>query len=118
MIVAQIALVDVVFSVDSIITAIGMADRVSVMIVAVVIAILVMYFASGPVAGFIDRHPTTRMLALSFLLVIGIALIADGVGFHIPRAYLYVAMAFSAGVEILNVIAGKNRRKKRSSPSG
>lgn len=118
MIVAQIALVDVVFSVDSIITAIGMADYVSVMIVAVVIAILVMYFASGPVAGFIDRHPTTRMLALSFLLVIGIALIADGVGFHIPRAYLYVAMAFSAGVEILNVIAGKNRRKKRSSPSG
>lgn len=114
-IVAQIALIDVVFSVDSIVTAIGMAEQVSVMIVAVVIAILVMYFASGPVAGFIDRHPTTRMLALAFLLMIGIALIADGVGFHIPRAYLYVAMAFSAGVELLNVVAGKNRRKKRSS---
>lgn len=117
MVVAQIAVIDLVFSVDSIITAIGMAEHVSVMIVAVVIAILVMYFASGPVAGFIDRHPTTRMLALAFLLMIGIALIADGVGFHIPRAYLYVAMAFSAGVEMLNVIAGKNRRKKRSSPS-
>jgi predicted tellurium resistance membrane protein TerC len=118
MIVAQIAVIDVVFSVDSIITAIGMAEHVSVMIVAVVIAMLVMYFASGPVARFIGRHPTTRMLALAFLLMIGAALIADGVGFHIPRAYLYVAMAFSAGVEILNVIAGKNRRKKRSSPSG
>jgi predicted tellurium resistance membrane protein TerC len=117
MIVAQIAVIDLVFSVDSIITAIGMVEHVSVMIVAVVIAILVMYFASRPVAAFIDRHPTTRMLALAFLLMIGIALIADGVGFHIPRAYLYVAMAFSAGVEILNVIAGKNRRKKRSSPS-
>lgn len=115
MIVAQIALIDVVFSVDSIVTAIGMADYVSVMIVAVTIAILVMYFASGPVAGFIDRHPTTRMLALAFLLMIGIALIADGIGFHIPRAYLYVAMAFSAGVEALNVIASRNRRKKRSS---
>jgi predicted tellurium resistance membrane protein TerC len=116
-IVAQIALIDVVFSVDSIVTAIGMAQYVSVMIVAVVIAILVMYFASGPVAGFIERHPTTRMLALAFLLMIGIALIADGVGFHIPRGYLYVAMAFSAGVEMLNVIASRKRRKKRSSPS-
>ena len=117
MIVTQIAIIDLVFSVDSIITAIGMAEHVSVMIVAVVIAIVVMYFASGPVAAFIERHPTTRMLALAFLLMIGIALIADGVGFHIPRGYLYVAMAFSAGVEILNVVAGKNRRKKRSSSS-
>lgn len=114
MVVAQIAVIDLVFSVDSIITAIGMADYVSVMIVAVTIAILVMYFSSGPVAAFIERHPTTRMLALSFLLMIGIALIADGLGFHIPRAYLYVAMAFSAGVETLNVIASKNRKKKRS----
>jgi predicted tellurium resistance membrane protein TerC len=117
MIVAQIAIIDLVFSVDSIVTAIGMAEHVSVMIVAVVIAILVMYFASGPVAAFIDRHPTTRMLALAFLLMIGIALIADGVGFHIPRAYLYVAMAFSAGVEMLNVVASKNRKKNRSSSS-
>jgi predicted tellurium resistance membrane protein TerC len=112
-VVAQIALIDIVFSVDSIITAIGMADYISVMVVAVIIAIMVMYFASGPVAGFIERHPTTRMLALAFLLMIGIALIADGAGFHIPRGYLYVAMAFSAGVEVLNVIASRNRRKKK-----
>jgi predicted tellurium resistance membrane protein TerC len=94
-----------------------MADYISVMVVAVVIAIMVMYFASGPVSGFIERHPTTRMLALAFLLIIGIALIADGVGFHIPRAYLYVAMAFSAGVEVLNVLASRNRKKKKSAQS-
>ena len=116
LIVAQIALIDVVFSIDSIITAIGMADYISVMVVAVILAIVVMYFASGPVSGFIERHPTTRMLALAFLLMIGIALIADGVGFHIPRGYLYVAMAFSAGVEVLNVVAGRNRKRKKSAP--
>lgn len=116
LVVAQIALIDVVFSVDSIITAIGMADYISVMVVAVILAIAVMYFASGPVSGFIERHPTTRMLALAFLLMIGIALIADGVGFHIPRGYLYVAMAFSAGVEILNVVASRNRKRKKSAP--
>jgi predicted tellurium resistance membrane protein TerC len=114
LIIAQIALIDLVFSVDSIITAIGMADFISVMVVAVIIAMMVMYFASGPVSAFIGRHPTTRMLALAFLLMIGIALIADGAGFHIPRGYLYVAMAFSAGVELLNVIAGRNRKKKKS----
>ena len=114
MIVAQIALIDVVFSVDSIVTAIGMADYISVMIVAVFIAMVVMYLASGPVSAFIVRHPTTRMLALTFLLIIGIALIADGAGFHIPRAYLYVAMAFSAGVEFLNVVASRNRKRKKS----
>jgi predicted tellurium resistance membrane protein TerC len=113
LVVAQIALIDVVFSVDSIITAIGMADYISVMIVAVILAIMVMYFASGPVAGFISRHPTTRMLALAFLLIIGLALIADGAGFHIPRGYLYVAMAFSAAVEFLNVVASRNRKKKK-----
>jgi len=74
----------------------------------------VMYVASGPVAGFIDRHPTTRMLALAFLLMIGIALVADGVGFHIPRGYLYAAMAFSAIVELLNVLARRNRQKQRA----
>lgn len=117
LIVAQIAAIDLVFSVDSIVTAIGMAEHVSVMIVAVVIAIMVMYFASGPVSGFIERHPTTRMLALSFLLMIGIALIADGMGFHIPRGYLYVAMAFSAGVELLNVVASRNRKKNKAARS-
>ena len=115
-IVAQIALIDLVFSVDSIITAIGMAEHVGVMIAAVFIAVAVMYVASGPVADFIHRHPTTRMLALAFLLMIGIALIADGAGFHIPRGYLYVAMAFSAGVEFLNVVARRNRKKPMAPP--
>ena len=107
-VVAQIAVIDMVFSVDSILTAIGMADHVGVMIAAVCIAIAVMYVASGPVARFIDEHPTTRMLALSFLLMIGLALVADGAGFHIPRGYLYAAMGFSAIVELLNVIAKRN----------
>ena len=107
----QIAIIDLVFSVDSIITAIGMADHVEVMIAAVAVAILVMYFASGPVAAFIERHPTTKMLALSFLLLIGAALVADGMHFHIPRAYIYFAMAFAAAVEVVNVIASQKRRR-------
>lgn len=113
MVVSQIILIDIVFSVDSIITAIGMAEHVGVMIAAVIVAVAVMYAASGAIAGFISRHPTTRMLALAFLLMIGFALIADGIGFHIPRAYLYTAMAFSAAVEALNVVAWNNRRKNR-----
>ena len=112
MIVVQIAVIDMVFSIDSILTAIGMADHIGVMIAAVVIAIGIMYVASGPVAGFIERHPTTRMLALSFLLMIGLALVADGIGFHIPRGYLYAAMTFSAIVEFLNVLARRNRAKR------
>jgi predicted tellurium resistance membrane protein TerC len=113
-IVSQIAVIDMVFSIDSILTAIGMAQHIEVMITAVVIAIAVMYLASGAVAGFIDRHPTTRMLALSFLLMIGLALVADGLGFHIPRGYLYAAMGFSAIVELLNVIAKRNRAKQEA----
>jgi len=111
-IVAQIILIDIVFSVDSIVTAIGMAEFVSVMIVAVIIAMGVMYVAAGVVSGFIQRHPTTRMLALAFLLMIGFALVADGAGFHVPRGYLYTAMAFSAAVELLNVLARRNRAKR------
>ncbi|MEX2318309.1 MAG: TerC family protein [Bauldia sp.] len=111
-IVAQIILIDIVFSVDSIVTAIGMAEFVSVMIVAVIIAMGVMYVAAGVVSGFIQRHPTTRMLALAFLLMIGFALVADGAGFHVPRGYLYTAMAFSAAVEFLNVLARRNRTKR------
>ena len=98
---------DLVFSINSIVTAIGMVEHVGVMIAAVVIAVAVMYVASGPVGGFIQRHPTTRMLALSFLLMIGVALVADGIGFHIPRGYIYAAMGFSALVELLNVLARK-----------
>jgi predicted tellurium resistance membrane protein TerC len=107
----QIAIIDLVFSVDSIITAVGMADHVEVMIAAVAVAILVMYFASGPVAGFIERHPTTKMLALSFLLLIGAALVADGMHFHIPRGYIYFAMGFAAAVEVVNVVALRRRRR-------
>ena len=107
----QIAIIDLVFSVDSIITAVGMADHVEVMIAAVAVAILVMYFASEPVARFIERHPTTKMLALAFLLLIGAALIADGMHFHIPRGYIYFAMAFAAAVEVVNVLASRNRRR-------
>jgi predicted tellurium resistance membrane protein TerC len=114
MVVAQIALIDMIFSIDSIVTAIGMAEHVGVMIAAVVIAVAIMYVASGPVAGFIERHPTSRMLALSFLLMIGVALVADGVGFHIPRGYIYAAMGFSALVEALNVLAGRNRGRKKA----
>ena len=91
-----------------------MAEYLAVMIAAVVLAVVVMYIASGAVSGFIERHPTARMLALSFLLMIGFALIADAAGFHIPRAYLYTAMAFSAGVEFLNVLARRNRDKRRA----
>lgn len=109
--VLQIAVIDLVFSVDSIITAVGMAEHIEVMIAAVVVAIAVMYLASGPVAAFIERHPTTKMLALSFLLLIGAALVADAFHFHIPRGYLYFAMAFSAGVEFINVLASQRRRK-------
>jgi predicted tellurium resistance membrane protein TerC len=110
----QIAVIDLVFSIDSIITAVGMADHVEVMIAAVAVAILVMYFASEPVAHFIERHPTTKMLALSFLLLIGAALVADGMHFHIPRQYIYFAMAFAAAVEVVNVLASQNRRRTRA----
>lgn len=112
-IIAQIAIIDLVFSVDSIVTAIGMAEHFPVMVAAVVIAMVVMYLASGAIAGFIERHPTTKMLALAFLIMIGAALVADSFGFHIPRGYLYSAMAFSAAVEALNVVAQRRRLERR-----
>jgi predicted tellurium resistance membrane protein TerC len=113
-IVVQLVLIDLVFSVDSIITAIGMTEDLPIMIGAVVIAMIVMYFAAGPVGTFIAHHPTTKMLALSFLLLIGVALIADGFDFHIPRGYIYTAMAFAGAVEFFNVMAGRKRRRKPS----
>ena len=113
-VVAQVIVIDLVFSVDSIVTAIGMAQQIEVMVIAVIIAVGVMYISSGPVSAFIAKHPTTKMLALAFLLLIGVALIADGMGFHIPRGYIYFAMAFAAGVEIINVFASRNRRPKKS----
>jgi predicted tellurium resistance membrane protein TerC len=114
----QIGLIDIVFSIDSIITAVGMADHLAVMIAAVAVAILVMYFASAPVAAFIERHPTTKMLALSFLFLIGAALIADGLHFHIPRGYIYSSMAFAACVEVVNVMAQRRRQQKRKNKRG
>jgi predicted tellurium resistance membrane protein TerC len=101
----QILLLDLVFSVDSIITAVGMTDYLAIMYIAVIVAITVMLVASGPVANFIERNPTIVMLALGFLLMIGTTLIADGLGFHVPRGYIYSAMAFSALVEGLNMLA-------------
>ena len=107
----EITIIDIVFSLDSIITAIGMAQELEIMIAAVVIACAVMYAASGPVARFVAEHPTTKMLALAFLVLIGVALVADGFKFHIPRGYIYFAIAFSAAVELFNVLASRNRKK-------
>jgi predicted tellurium resistance membrane protein TerC len=111
LVIAQIIVIDVVFSLDSIITAIGMAQNLEIMIAAVMIACFIMYVSSGPVAKFVADHPTTKMLALAFLVLIGVALVADGFKFHIPRGYIYFAIAFSAAVEFFNVLAKRNRRK-------
>jgi predicted tellurium resistance membrane protein TerC len=112
-VVAQLIVVDLVFSLDSIITAIGMASDIEIMVAAVVIAVAVMYVASGPVSEFIAHHPTVKMLALAFLVLIGVALVADGFDFHIPRGYIYFAMAFAAAVEMFNVLARRNRRRRQ-----
>jgi predicted tellurium resistance membrane protein TerC len=110
-VIVQIIIIDMVFSLDSIITAIGMAQDLEIMIAAVVIACLIMYLSSGPVAKFVAEHPTTKMLALAFLVLIGVALVADGFKFHIPRGYIYFAISFSAAVEVFNVLAKRNRKK-------
>ena len=112
-VIVQIIVIDMVFSLDSIITAIGMVRDLAIMIAAVIIACLIMYAASGPVARFVAQHPTTKMLALAFLVLIGVALVADGFKFHIPRGYIYFAIAFSAAVELFNVLARRNRKKGR-----
>lgn len=106
----QIAVLDLVFSLDSVITAVGVAEHVEVMIVAVSIAIVVMMVAAAPVSAFIEHHPTVKMLGLSFLLLIGVALVADGAHFHIPREYLYFAVAFSMAVESFNLLRRKRRK--------
>ncbi len=118
-VVVQIGLVDIVFSLDSVITAVGMVDEVSVMIAANVIALGVMLFASGPIAAFVDRHPTIKVLALSFLVLIGTNLFAEGLGVHIPKGYTYVAMAFSVIVEMINLrVRGKAEPVKLHSDPG
>jgi predicted tellurium resistance membrane protein TerC len=114
LVVAQIVLIDLVFSLDSIITAIGMVDHIEIMVAAVIIAMIAMYAAANPVGAFIAKHPTTKMLALAFLLLIGVALVADGFEFHIPRGYIYFAMAFAGAVEAFNVLASRNRRRRGS----
>ena len=110
--IVQILLLDLVFSIDSILTAIGMTDDLPIMIVAVIVAVAVMFFAANPLAEFIHRNPTVVMLALGFLLMIGAVLIADGFGMHVPKGYIYTAMAFSAGVEMLNIFARRSRERR------
>ncbi len=110
-VIIQIIIIDMVFSLDSIITAIGMSQDLEIMIAAVIIAVIIMYVSAGPVARFVAEHPTTKMLALAFLVLIGVALVADGFKFHIPRGYIYFAIAFSAAVEAFNVLAKRNRKK-------
>jgi predicted tellurium resistance membrane protein TerC len=113
----QIALLDIVFSLDSVITAVGMVEEIGVMISAVVIAIVFMMAFSGSISGFVSRHPTIKMLALSFLILIGVALIAEGLDRHIPKGYIYFAMAFSVGVELLNMrMRGRTRPVKLHAP--
>jgi predicted tellurium resistance membrane protein TerC len=110
-VIVQILLLDIVFSLDSVITAVGMVQHIPVMVAAVMIAVVLMMFFAGPISQFVDRHPTVKMLALSFLLLIGVSLIAEGLDQHIPKGYIYFAMAFSVFVEILNI-----QLRKRSKP--
>jgi predicted tellurium resistance membrane protein TerC len=114
-VIAQIAVIDIVFSLDSVITAVGMVDNRWVMVAAILVAVAIMIFAANPIGNFIDRHPTVKMLALAFIILVGVALIADGFEFHIDRKFLYFAMAFSAGVESLNILAGRKKKRRQQS---
>ncbi len=107
----QIGLIDIVFSLDSVLTAVGLANQVPVMVAAIVIAVIVMMFLARPIHEYIERHPTIKMLALSFLILIGVALIGESLEFHVPKGYLYFAMAFSVGVEMINI-----RLRKKTTP--
>ena len=112
----QILLLDLVFSIDSIITAVGMTDEIAIMYIAVIVAVSVMMLAAGPLANFIAKNPSIVMLALGFLLMIGMTLIADGMGYHVPKGYIYAAMAFSAVVEGLNMLSRRARRSREQAP--
>ena len=103
MVIVQIGLLDIVFSLDSVFTAVGLAQHIEIMVAAIVLAVLVMMWLAGPISAFIERHPTIKMLALAFLILVGVALIADAFEIHIPKGYLYFAMAFSIGVEMINI---------------
>jgi predicted tellurium resistance membrane protein TerC len=109
--IAQILMLDLVFSIDSIITAVGMTEHVPIMVIAVIAAVLAMLLAANPLSHFIHENPTVVMLALGFLIMIGMTLIAEGFGHHVPKGYIYTAMAFSAGVEVLNMLSRKTKRK-------
>ena len=121
-VIVQIAIIDIVFSLDSVITAVGMVDEIAIMVLAIVVAVVVMMFAAKPIGEFVDRHPTVKMLALSFLILVGVALIAEGWDYHIPKGYIYFAMAFSVGVEMLNIRVRSRRQKalqlRRKGPTG
>ncbi len=118
LVIAQIALIDIVFSLDSVITAVGMSNILPVMVAAIILAVLVMIFIADPVGEFIDRNPTIKMLALAFIILVGVALVCDGLGVHIARGYLYFAMAFSAAVESLNLLVKRRRRKHGEKAAG
>ena len=105
----QIALLDLVFSLDSVITAVGLVDHISIMVIAIVFSVIVMLLAAKPISEFVDENPTIKMLALSFLLLIGFTLMAEGFDVHVPKGYIYFAMAFSFGVELLNIRVRRNR---------
>jgi predicted tellurium resistance membrane protein TerC len=111
-VIAQVFLLDLVFSIDSVITAVGIAEHIEVMIAAVTVAIVIMMVLAGPIANFIEAHPTVKMLALSFLLLIGVTLVADGLGQHIPKGYVYSAMAFSLFVELLNLSTTRGKKEE------
>jgi predicted tellurium resistance membrane protein TerC len=115
-VVAQITFLDIVFSLDSVITAVGMASEFWVMTAAIVIAVAIMLAASKPLAAFVEQYPTVKMLALSFLLLIGMTLIADGAGLHVPKGYVYAAIGFSVGVGVLNQLVARRCRPRRVSP--
>ncbi|MGH8637823.1 MAG: TerC family protein [Burkholderiales bacterium] len=110
-IVTQIAVLDIVFSLDSVITAVGLVDEIEIMVIAILCAVAMMIFAAGPIGRFVDAHPTIKMLALSFLVLVGVALVAEGWGFHIPKGYIYFSMAFAVGVEMLNLRVRKYSRE-------
>ncbi len=112
--IAQIIALDVVFSIDSILTAVGMTDEIAIMVVAVIVTVSIMLVAADPLSRFIERNPTLVMLALAFLVMIGLVLIADGFGFHVPKGYIYTAMGFSIGVELLNMVQRDRARRRRA----
>jgi predicted tellurium resistance membrane protein TerC len=107
-VIIQIAILDIVFSLDSVITAVGMADEIAILVTAVILAVGVMMLSARPISSFVNRHPTVKILALSFLLLIGVSLIGEGLGVHIPKAYIYFAMGFSVFVEVINLRVRRN----------